>query len=78
MKTFGADADKTTQDMVAKAKSGQGKLSFTPSKSQFSLPKSGKKPSPKRINAVLDAQSDAAIGMPSKSGGGIKAMKMKG
>lgn len=67
--TFGPDADKTTQDMVAKAKSGQGKLSFTPSKSQFGLPKSGKKMPPKKVNAVLDAQSDAAIGMPTKMKG---------
>lgn len=34
-------------------------------KSQFSLPKS-KMMSPKKVNVVLDAQSDAAVGVPSK------------
>lgn len=66
--TFGPDANKTTQDMVAKAKSGKGTLAFMP-KSQFGLPKSGKKPPPKKVNAVLDAQSDAAVGMPTKMKG---------
>jgi hypothetical protein len=33
-------------------------------KSQFSLPKSGKMLPPKKVNAVLDMQSDAAVGLP--------------
>lgn len=40
-------------------------MSFKP-KSQFSLPKSGKMLPPKKVNAVLDMQSDAAVGLPSK------------
>ncbi len=63
--TFGPDANKTTQNMVAKAKSGKGTLAFMP-KSQFGLPKSGKKMPPKKVNAMLDAQSDAAIGIKDK------------
>lgn len=35
-------------------------------KSQFSLPKSGKMLPPKKVNAVLDVQSDAAVGLPTK------------
>lgn len=35
-------------------------------KSQFSLPKSNRMMAPKKLNAVLDIQSDAAVGMPSK------------
>ena len=33
---------------------------------QFNLPKSSKMMPPKKVNAVLDMQSDAAIGMPTK------------
>lgn len=61
--------------------------------SQFSLPKSGSMMPPKKANVMLDAQSDAAIGLPTKatipvkkfdknslpkSGKGMKAMPMKG
>jgi hypothetical protein len=35
--------------------------------SQFSLPKSGKSMPPKKVNAVLDVQSDAAVGLPPKT-----------
>jgi hypothetical protein len=35
--------------------------------SQFSLPKSNKMMPPKKVNTVLDMQSDAAVGMPSKA-----------
>ena len=51
---------------------------------QFNLPKSNKMMPPKKVNAVLDAQSDAAIGMPSKAKGlpksskGMKPVTMKG
>ena len=40
-------------------------MPFKP-KSQFSLPRSGKMLPPKKVNAVVDAQSDAAVGMPTK------------
>jgi hypothetical protein len=33
---------------------------------QFNLPKSNKMMPPKKVNAVLDMQSDAAVGMPLK------------
>jgi hypothetical protein len=33
---------------------------------QFNLPKSNKMLPPKKVNAVLNMQSDAAVGMPSK------------
>ena len=52
--------------------------------SQFNLPKSNKMMPPKKVNAVLDTQSDAAVGMPSKVKGlpksskGMKATKMTG
>jgi hypothetical protein len=48
-------------------------------KSQFSLPKSGKSklPPPKKVNAALDAQSDAAVGMPTKAYGLPKSGGMK-
>ena len=39
---------------------------ITKPKSQFSLPSSNKMMAPKKVNAVLDVQSDAAVGMPSK------------
>lgn len=55
--------------------------------SQFNLPKSNKMMPPKKVAAVLDTQSDAAIGLPTKvkvpgnslpkSGKGMKAMSMK-
>ncbi len=51
---------------------------------QFNLPKSSKMMPPKKVNAVLDAQSDAAIGMPTKVKGlpksskGMKSVPMKG
>ena len=39
---------------------------------QFNLPKSNKMMPPKKGNAVLDVQSDAAVGMPSKGKVGAK------
>jgi len=34
--------------------------------SQFTLPKSGKMLPPKKVNQILDAESDAAVGLPPK------------
>jgi hypothetical protein len=45
-------------------------------KSQFSLPKSGRMLPPKKVNAVLDMQSDAAVSLPRS--GAAKVMKLKG
>ena len=53
---------------------------ITKPKSQISLPPSNKMMAPKKVNAVLDVQSDAAVGMPSKVKTlpkSDKAMKMK-
>jgi hypothetical protein len=34
---------------------------------QYALPKSNRMMPPKKVDAVLDAQSDAAVGLPSKA-----------
>lgn len=43
---------------------------------QYDLPKSSRAMPPKKVNAVLDAQSDAAVGMRLPKSN--KVMKMKG
>lgn len=70
-KTFGADADATTQDMVSKAKRGEGTLSFKP-KGQFTLPKTEKLPPATKVNAVLKAQEARDMG---ESAGPLKGFR---